>query len=105
MKYRSTESRLLSEALRRSKKKGPFFDLKLEDIKIPDKCPILGIPLFKGIGACCANSPSLDRKNPLLGYTKDNVWVISHKANSMKRDASPEELFMFGIWVLEKGKL
>lgn len=52
---------------------------------------MLGIPLFKS-GKTSANSPTLDRKNSALGYTKDNVWVISHRANSAKSNLTIDEL-------------
>lgn len=38
------------------------------------------------------NSPSLERINPSLGYTIDNVIIISHRANCIKNDASEHEL-------------
>ena len=36
--------------------------------------------------------PSVDRINPALGYTEDNVWVISFRANTIKQNASLIEL-------------
>jgi hypothetical protein len=38
-------------------------------------------------------SPSLDRIVPKLGYTVGNVCVISQRANILKRDATPDELY------------
>lgn len=77
------------------------FEIKIEDIKIPDTCPILNIPLYSGNGKVHGNSPSLDRIIPNLGYIPSNIWVISYKANTMKSNASKEELIEFSIWVLE----
>ena len=37
-------------------------------------------------------SASLDRIEPARGYTPDNVWVISWRANHIKADASLGEL-------------
>jgi hypothetical protein len=56
-------------------------------------CPILGEPLlFGGTGKLQDNSASIDRFDPSKGYTEDNVWIISHKANRMKSDANLEEI-------------
>ncbi len=70
---------------------------------IPDVCPVLGISLYPGTGRGPGhNAPSLDRIVPALGYVPGNVQVISHLANSMKRDASPEQLRLFAEWVLKE---
>jgi hypothetical protein len=50
------------------------------------------------------NSPSLDRINNNRGYTKNNIQVISYRANTMKGDASPIELIRFAEWVLQNYK-
>lgn len=79
----------------RAKKKGLDFDITFNDIHIPSFCPVLGIPLFPsntGKTGFFPNSPSLDRINPKGGYTKDNVRVISCRANLLKSNASLEEL-------------
>lgn len=91
----SFEKMLWSDAKRRAKKKGLEFSLKLTDIKIPKMCPLLGIEIIKGVGKCWGNSPSLDRKDPTKGYTPDNVWVISHRANTSKSYLTLEELKVF----------
>jgi len=78
----------------RAKKFGIPFDIEITDIVIPDKCPILGIPLIsgRGGGAVTNNSPSLDKIIPNRGYVKGNVKVISMKANAMKSNATIEEM-------------
>jgi hypothetical protein len=97
---RFPEKYLLSSCRVRAKRKGIPFNLKLSDIKIPDVCPILGIQLKVGTGNAHANSPTLDRIVPELGYVRGNVWVISLRANLMKSNASKEELRLFAKWVL-----
>lgn len=37
-------------------------------------------------------SPTLDRIVPDKGYVRENVWVISGRANRIKNDATIEEL-------------
>lgn len=83
---------LLSAAKRRAKNKGLKFTITKDDIVIPKQCPVLGIQLFQGKGKPGDNSPSLDRINNSLGYIKGNVFIISHRANSIKRNATIEEL-------------
>jgi hypothetical protein len=77
------------------------FDIDVSDVVIPSHCKILGIPLFKGVGKPTANSPSLDRIDPKLGYVKNNIQIISFKANTIKSNATREELIIFSYWILE----
>lgn len=85
---------LLRHAKTRAKKGGYACTIAETDIVIPTRCPLLGIELKRGsgIGGTIAGSPSLDKIKPELGYVPGNVWVVSHRANSIKRDASLEEL-------------
>lgn len=84
---------ILSEAERRAERKGLPFDLTFDDIKVPDVCPVLGIPLRFGEAAGPSdNSPSLDRIIPSKGYVRGNVIVVSMKANRIKNDASIVEI-------------
>jgi hypothetical protein len=76
-------SSMLSRAKYRAKQRGLDFNITKEDIVIPDICPLLGTPM---------KSPSLDRIDSTKGYIKGNVWVISNRANTLKNDASLQEL-------------
>ena len=93
---------MLSNAKKRAKDLSLPFNLDLEDIVIPSTCPLLGIPIEKGIGTYADNSPTLDRIFPHLGYTKGNVWVVSMRANRIKQDASLEELFIICKNLMDK---
>lgn len=66
--------------------------LAVTDIQIPLVCPVLGIPLRPGCRKNHDASPSLDRIDSSKGYTPDNVWVISYRANRIKNDATLDEL-------------
>ncbi len=69
------------------------FEITAKDITpLPDSCPILGIPLFFGDGVFGPNSPTIDRIDSNRGYEKGNVMVISHRANTLKSNATVEEL-------------
>ena len=91
---RKPENRMLNRARARAKKQGLSFTLDEKDILIPTHCPLLGIELYiaEGRKAVKDNSASLDRIDSSLGYIKGNVWVISHKANTMKSNATLEEM-------------
>lgn len=81
-------------AKKRAKDLGVDFDLNWRDIVVPDLCPLLEIPLSYGVGKLHDNSPTIDRIKANGGYTKDNTWVVSFRANSIKRNSSIEEFEM-----------
>lgn len=83
---------LVLSAKGRAKQFGVPFDLAADDITIPETCPVLGIPIYRGKGMKHAGSPSLDRMVPALGYVRGNVQVISFRANVIKSDATAAEL-------------
>jgi hypothetical protein len=90
------EKFMIKEALRRAKEKQLPFELQEDDIKIPEICPVLGFVLKKGGGKISSNSASLDRIIPEKGYVKGNIIVVSMKANTIKSNATPEEIIMVG---------
>jgi len=92
------EKYMVQAAKKRAKDKGWAFDLTHEDVVIPKLCPYLGIEL-KYLGGEAA--PSLDRIDPMKGYVKGNVQVISMKANTMKNNATQDELVRFAEAVLK----
>jgi hypothetical protein len=87
---------LLNASRQRSKKKSRENNLTIQDIRdvFPEDglCPIFGIKLVFGDAGFRENSPSIDRLDSKKGYTKDNIQIISWKANRIKKDASIEEL-------------
>lgn len=83
------EYRMWKSAQERANKKGWEFTILVEDIKIPEVCPLLNTPFIIGDRNY---TPSLDRIDSTKGYIKGNVWVISHRANQIKNDATLEEL-------------
>jgi len=91
-------NRLLNRIKTRSKKLNlEPSDLTEDYLKsiVTTHCPILGIEIHKfspGVNGPQSNSISLDRVNNSRGYIKGNVCFISQKANSLKRDATLEEL-------------
>lgn len=72
--------------------KGLPCTIRAKSLSIPAVCPILGIPLVKVARRIVPGTPSLDRIDSSLGYTPDNVQIISFRANTLKNDATLEEL-------------
>lgn len=88
----SLKKYLLRSAKQRAKARGLEFNIDLSDIELPTICPLLGIPLKVSSNKATDNSYSLDRIDSSKGYVKGNVWVISRRANTLKNNATVEEL-------------
>ena len=84
--------RMFHNAKHRAKKRGLPFTITMEDIIIPDKCPLLGIDLVSTNNKRDPRNPSLDQIDPGKGYTPDNIQVVSSRANWLKGDATITEL-------------
>jgi hypothetical protein len=92
---KTAEYRLWFWAKHRAAVAGIPFALEPSDITIPSVCPVFGTPLVArsdGTSGPLPSSPSLDRIDPQFGYTVGNVWVISHRANSIKNGFTLSEL-------------
>lgn len=61
----------------RARNRGTSFTSQPEDIVVPDRCPVLDIPLVRSEGELSETSPTLDEIRHGQGYTPDNIWVIS----------------------------
>jgi len=96
-KINNLEKYLVQGAKQRAKKYGLPFDITYKDIVIPEFCPYLGIKL---VPFSEWSSPSLDKIIPELGYVKGNIQVISTKANTMKNNATHDELVRFAKAIL-----
>ena len=89
---KTTEYKMLARAKSRAKKNNLAFNIELDDIVIPERCPLLGIKIESTEVRNSPNNPSLDKIIPEKGYIKGNVWVISNRANTLKNDATLQEL-------------
>jgi hypothetical protein len=87
---------LLNASRQRAKEKGLEHTLVKEDLKelfpVDNKCPVYGFDLEWNSGGFRETSPSIDRIDSTKGYTKDNIQIISWKANRIKGYASVEDL-------------
>lgn len=96
-------------AKNRAKRNNILFTITAEDVIVPELCPILNIPLISDPDYIIKNNlkgqfnipnyPSIDRIVPKLGYVKENIIVISWRANNLKRDASLQELQFLVNWL------
>lgn len=91
--WRKARDRATEWAERSGKPLENLFNITPQDISIPEVCPVLHIPLRSGHRVGDA-SPSLDRIDSTKGYLKTNTEVISHRANTLKNNATIEELEM-----------
>lgn len=83
--------RAVDACRKRANKSGLECSISVEDIVIPKVCPVLGIPLVWATGKQTNNSPSIDRVDNSKGYTKDNIRVISMRANRLKSNMTIDE--------------
>ena len=94
------EYTMWTSAKHRAKRFEVPFNLELADIVIPEFCPVfVHVRLNRDNKRTAFDSPSLDRVIPELGYVKGNVRVISYRANTMKQDASLEEIKRLAEWL------
>lgn len=108
-RYRNSTNTLAKQFINRRQralKSGIPFTITFEEIKQPEYCPILGIKL--NYGYCGANGQmdpakaTLDKVVPELGYVPGNVFVISWRANSLKSNATLQELDKIRKYIKEK---
>ena len=86
-------ARLLYKNIKsRCKRIGREFSIELEDITIPEKCPVFGFDLKREDRQTWMCAPSVDRIDSSKGYIKGNITVVSRRANILKKDATLEEL-------------
>jgi len=82
-----------------AKRRNHEFNLDMEDIQLPEYCPLLGIKLYynfeKRTHFNSYNHASLDRIDNSKGYIKGNVIVLSRLANAMKNQADFNQLLTF----------
>ena len=113
--YRKNSTRIMDqmkEALKKNPANGLFkiakyraarvgvpFTITVEDIKVPEFCPVLGLRLEFGSSKQRGTSPSIDRLVPELGYVPGNIAVISYRANRIKNDGTVEEHLKIAAWM------
>lgn len=93
---------MFDRARYRAKKLGREFSIKVEDIILPTHCSILGLELNYYNNSQKDDSPSIDRIDPRRGYSKDNIIVVSWRANNLKGNATIEELIRVVMFLADQ---
>ena len=91
--------RIWRRAKKRASTTGVPFTISPQDVEVPDCCPVFGRPFRLGVRGDQNDTPSLDRIDASKGYIPGNVCVISWRANTLKRDATLEELEQIAAYV------
>jgi hypothetical protein len=102
VEIKSLEYLIWYRAKNNAKEHGREFNLEVEDIVIPKKCPYLNIDLvFDITNSNFENYFSIDRIDSTKGYIKGNIQIISRLANTMKNNATNEQLITFAKNILK----
>lgn len=98
-------SYVLGSIKKRAKDNNYEFNLTVEDLreKWTDICPVFNIKMyFHSVRQ--DNSFSVDRIDSSRGYTKDNICIISCRANQLKSNGTIEELEKVLIYMKKYSK-
>lgn len=91
---------LIYHARSRARKADLAFDITVDDLVWPKRCPVFGFDLdYSASTTFVPNAPSLDRLDSNKGYVKGNVRVVSWRANELKRNASVQEIAALLAWM------
>jgi len=94
------------KAKRNARRRKCEFNLKPEDIDVPELCLYLGVKLsYNKKDKNELFYYSIDRIDSSKGYIKGNIQIISLMANTMKNNSTTEQLLTFAINVLKIHKI
>ncbi len=85
------KQQILTKIKQRALREGVEFNLTVDNIFWPTHCPIFGYELSY-YEADKNRSVSIDKNDPQKGYTKDNVVVMSMRANRAKWNLTASEV-------------
>lgn len=95
---------LYAEAKRGAERRGWEFSITVEDIKVPEFCPVFPDIKLQFVSERRADcKPSLDRIDSSKGYIPGNIQVISWKANNIKSNHAAEDLLAVAAFIEKQG--
>jgi len=79
---------------KRAKKENNELGLTLNEFKqlLVDICPVFGYKLQYGGNEGCSESATVDARIHSKGHIKENIKIISHRANTIKNNSTLEEM-------------
>lgn len=89
------ERKMLQHARNRARINSREFNITIDNISIPSHCPVLGIKLVHGWDDD-ESCPTLERIDNNVGYTPNNVMVVSALANRVKSSATWQQIIQVG---------
>lgn len=99
-KKNDPKSWIVNRLRSKCKQDGTPFDLSVDDIFIPEYCPVLGIKLkLPGQGKHGNESASVDRLEPQKGYVRGNIAIISMLANRLKNNGTASQHERIAAWM------
>jgi hypothetical protein len=112
-RYKNLDPRikLYYGARKRALSDGQKFTITVDDIVIPETCPVFGDKIEDGTGSGPTGggfndySASLDRIDNSKGYEPGNIAVISRRANRTKNDSSVSDLVNLLVYSSKNGEL
>lgn len=103
--YSSPENwakRMINKTAQRANDAGLDFDIEVDDLIFPRFCPYLNTELTYVLGqGQLPTNASIDRVDSTKGYVKGNVQIISRLANTMKSNATIDQLVTFSQNVIK----
>jgi hypothetical protein len=94
------------KAKRNARRRKCEFNLRPEDVTVPESCIYLGVTLsYNKKDKNESFYFSIDRIDSTKGYVKGNIQIISLLANTMKNNSSNEQLIIFAKNILNIHKI
>jgi hypothetical protein len=103
-KHRETNrlQALIRGSRQSAKKRGLEHTITKDDLIQVEFCPLTGIKIDWSVSGKHMANPSIDRIDSTKGYVPGNVEIMSCLGNSMKSNATPEQMVHFAKEILKR---